>query len=112
VSLISDSICIYVSHFGQLIIKPHEGTISFSHHSLIMLASTLKFLAMHRRRSADQQRLGQRFINMYIKRDVMSELYNETNEQIAAVQIDQWLQQHNYFDELPQVVHDIYKEQK
>lgn len=51
----------------------------------------------------DQLRLGQRFVNLYIK-NPWPELFYERNEGKAAQMIRDWLCDHQYMSELPQPI--------
>lgn len=48
-------------------------------------------------------RLGQHFVNRYIKQP-MPILFYEEDEVSARVAIETWLVTHNYVDELPQLI--------
>lgn len=60
-----------------------------------------QFLRIHGESKSDGQRLGQRFVNMYIKKP-WPELFYEQNEHAAKWMIEQWLIDHQYTSELPQ----------
>ncbi len=52
----------------------------------------------------DGLRLGQRFWNDFIKEDKElddTNLYNTTDDHMAIWLIEEWLQKHHYFNELP-----------
>lgn len=49
------------------------------------------------------ERLGQYFVNRYIKSS-WPELFNERNDDVSIEIIKVWLEEHNYFTELPQLI--------
>jgi len=56
----------------------------------------IEFYDYHYRKEAhDKQRMGQRFVNMYIAKP-WPELFYETNNQKCSALIENWLTQHNY----------------
>lgn len=63
-------------------------------------ASTAKFLHYHKFNQYDNQRLGQRFCNLFIRHE-WTELFYQINEAEAARLIDKWLTDHQYTDNLP-----------
>lgn len=73
-----------------------------------MTTEALKtFLDQHYAKAhKDHLRLGQRFVNTYIKGS-WPELYYEADETKAAEIIEQWLIDHQYNDHLPEVVGKI-----
>lgn len=61
----------------------------------------VKFFRLHYQEDkCPHLRLGQRFVNMYIK-NTWSELFYADDEK-ASYLIAQWLNDHQYYDELPQ----------
>lgn len=66
-----------------------------------MITSLEEFLKEHDRERPDGQRLGQRFVNRYIKSS-WSELFYEENEQVARILIASWLADHQYLSSLPE----------
>ena len=66
-----------------------------------------KLLEQHgAKKDADHLRLGQRFVNTYIKGS-WPELYYEADDAKAAEMIEQWLHDHQYNDHLPEIVGKI-----
>lgn len=65
-----------------------------------MNRSTYEFMVYHMGRRGDGQRLGQRFVNMYL-RGSNPVLFYERDDAMAAVMVDQWLTDMQYTDELP-----------
>jgi len=68
----------------------------------------MKFAKLHARNSNDGLRLGQRFVNMYIKKP-WPELFYMSNYDAFFV-IYNWLVDNQYFDELPPVVNPAFLE--
>jgi hypothetical protein len=66
------------------------------------------FCLIHLNNQKDGQRPGQRFVNMYIKHSWPELFY--TDEYKSAELICRWLEDNQYFDELPPVVNPIFKE--
>jgi hypothetical protein len=58
------------------------------------------FVAFHKANVKDQQRLGQRFCNTFIK-GAWPELFYETDEAVALFKIDLWLVDNCYFNAMP-----------
>lgn len=67
-----------------------------------------KFLNIHFTHCADGLRVGQRFVNMYIKKPWPELFY--ADETKSAELISGWLEDNQYFDELPPVVNPAFKE--
>lgn len=61
------------------------------------------FIANHRSRPQDQLRLGQRFVNKYVKGQ-WPELFYEPDEAKAIATIRAWLHGLQYGEELPPLV--------
>lgn len=59
-----------------------------------------KFINLHKQKAGDGIRLGQRFVNTYI-RGSWPQLFYETDEAKAMKMIEEWLLRHHYYDELP-----------
>lgn len=64
-----------------------------------MLESTKKLIKMYRI-SAVNERLGQFFVNRFI-RSSWPELFYATDDNTAIRLIDEWLERHHYIDKLP-----------
>lgn len=61
------------------------------------------FMSFHLRNRADYQRLGQRFINMYIPKVTWPDLFYADDAK-AIILIQTWLKDHQYIDNLPPLV--------
>lgn len=70
------------------------------------MKSWVDFCKIHLANQKDGLRPGQRFVNMYIK-VAWPELFYATEYKSAEL-IWHWLRDHQYFDELPPVVHPNY----
>ncbi len=68
--------------------------------------STKRFIQLHVTNASDGLRLGQRFINMYIK-EPWPELYYQTDAGLASILIDDWLTRHQYADALPDPLNKV-----
>lgn len=55
----------------------------------------------------EHERLGQFFINRYIKSITWPELFYSENHEAAKSMIIQWLTDHQYLDTMPPQVHNI-----
>lgn len=63
--------------------------------------SLSNFLTAHNLEAPfDDQRMGQRFVNLYIK-NPWPELFHETCDEKCVVMISQWLIDHQYTEKLP-----------
>lgn len=61
-----------------------------------------RFYAIHQL-SSDAQRLGQKFVNMYLGGlDTIPGLFYEEIDSVAMIKIDEWLRANHYIEELPQ----------
>lgn len=69
--------------------------------------STKRFIQSHVTSASDGLRLGQRFINLYIK-ESWPELYYQSDAGVAAVMIDNWLRRHQYEDQLPESLNKVH----
>jgi hypothetical protein len=65
------------------------------------MAALEEFISLHKANVGDQQRLGQRFVNFY-HRGTWPELFYERDDTVALKMISSWLEDNQYFDELPQ----------
>ena len=65
--------------------------------------SMTRFFCLHELRKSDNLRMGQRFINMYIK-NPWPELFYEIDNKKSVLLIQQWLSDNQYEDELPQEI--------
>jgi len=70
-----------------------------------MNRSTQIFIANHKTEGGPL-RLGQRFVNRYIK-EPWPELFHERNDRVAAAVIDKWLTDHHYIHELPYILPSV-----
>ena len=61
-----------------------------------------KFIKIHESSKKDGLRLGQRFVNMYIK-DAWPALFYETEDNKAKIMIITWLSMHQYEAVLPPI---------
>lgn len=68
--------------------------------------STCKFLHYHMFNRYDNQRVGQRFCNLFVKH-AWPELFYQINPDAAAKMIDKWLTDHHYTEELPPPLDDV-----
>lgn len=68
-------------------------------------ASTIAEFVRQHNTANDGQRLGQRFVNIFIKKP-WPELFHETSERKALETINQWLTHHQYYDMLPPLAKD------
>jgi len=64
------------------------------------MAAFEKFVYLHKQAAGDQQRLGQRFVNMFI-RGPWPELFYERDDVKAGEMILSWLNDHQYEEDLP-----------
>lgn len=64
-------------------------------------ANLHNFIVAHNNNvSSDGMRLGQRFVNIYISKP-WPELFYEKSDKKALSIIEQWLEKHHYFNEMP-----------
>ena len=70
--------------------------------------SIITFLLIHNICKNDGLRLGQRFVNMYIKGSWPELFY--ANDVVAYDMIQDWLDDHHYYFELPPVVNPLFLE--
>lgn len=65
-----------------------------------------QFVQLHKTNIDDQQRLGQRFVNMYITYP-WTELFYERDDAKAEALIQAWLNDHQYWTELPAYAREL-----
>lgn len=63
-------------------------------------AKTLYEFVRAHNTASDGQRLGQRFVNIFISQP-WPELFYEQSDKVALQKIESWLNMHQYYDKMP-----------